>query len=140
MKKTPVNKGKRILAVLLGIIWGILVVIAAYDVIEIYTYNPYYVSAADYTAKKILSKDYGRIYSTIQSDVIENFDFEEHPEYKELKAMHDYIEAAAQYRMYSENGLPDKAAYYKEKMDKAQTGFGKLDFTVKDIDRMLGIE
>ena len=140
MKKAPKNKGKRILAVLLGIIWGIMVVIAAYDVIEIYTYNPFYVSGADYTAKKVLSKDYGGIYYSIHNDITQDFDFEERSEYKELKAIHDYIEAAAQYRMYSENSLPDKAAYYKAKMDEAKNGFGELDFTVKDIDIMLGFK
>ena len=140
MKKSPVNKGKRILAVILGIIWGILVVVAIYDVVEIYTYNPIYVSGADYTAKKILSKDYGQIYYTIHSDVAQDFDFENHPEYDELIAMHDYIEAAAQYRMYSENGLTDKANIYKERMDEAKARFGGLDFTVNDIDKMIGLK
>ena len=140
MKKAPKNKGKRILAVLLGIIWAILVVIAVYDVVEIYTYNPFYVTGADYTAKKVLSKDYGGIYYSIHNDVTQDFDFEERTEYTELKAMHDYIEAAAQYRMYKENSLSDKAEYYKAKMDEAKTRFGELDFTVKDIDQMLGIE
>ena len=140
MKKSPKNKGKRILAVLLGIIWGILVVIAVYDVVEIYTYNPFYVSGADYTAKKVLSKDYGSIYNTIHSDVTQDFDFESRPEYNELKAIHDYIEAAAQYRMYSENGLTDKADRYKARMDEAKSRLGQLLFTVKDMNEMIGLK
>ncbi|MBO4678496.1 MAG: hypothetical protein J5626_02405 [Lachnospiraceae bacterium] len=140
MKKSPKNKGKRVLAVLLGIIWGILVVIAVYDVVEIYSYNPFYVSGADYTAKKVLGKDYGAIYSTIHSDVTQNFDFEARPEYTELKAIHDYLEAAAQYRMYSENGLTDKAARYKERMDEARTRLGGFDFTAEDMDKMVGLK
>ena len=140
MKKSPINKGKRVLAVILGIIWGILVVIAIYDVVEIYSYNPIYVSGADYTAKKILSKDYGQIFNTIHNDVGQDFDFESHPEYNELKAIHDYLEAAAQYRMYSENGLTDKANIYKERMDEAKTRLGELEFTAEDMDKMLGLK
>jgi len=140
MKKRPINKGKRVLAVILGIIWGILAVIAVYDVVEIYSYNPYYVSGADYTAKKVLAKDYGAIYYTIHSDVAQDFDFEARPEYNELKAIHDYVEAAAQYRMYSENNQSDKAARYKERMDEARKRLGKLAFTASDMDKMIGLK
>ncbi|MBR5897108.1 MAG: hypothetical protein IKZ39_05780 [Lachnospiraceae bacterium] len=142
MKKTPRNKGKRVLAVILGIIWGILVVITAYDVVKIYTYTPYYYSSsgAEYTAKKVLSKDYGSIYSTVQNDISQDFEFEEYPAFNELKAIHDYIEAAAQYRMYNENGINDKAARYKERMDEAKTRLGKFAFTVQDMNEMLGIK
>ena len=140
MKKAPKNKGKRVLAVLLGIIWGILVVITVYDVVEIYSYNPFYVSGADYTAKKVVAKDYGSIYYTIHSDVTQDFDFESRPEYNELKAIHDYLEAGAQYRMFAEDGQTEKAARYKERMDEAKTRLGELDFTAKDMDKMLGIK
>ena len=140
MKKTPINKGKRVLAVILGIIWAILVVIAVYDVVEIYTYNPVYYSGTEYTVKRVMAKDYGSIYNTIHNDVIQDFDFEAYPEYNELKAIHDYLESAAQYRMYSENGITDKAAGYKERMEEAKTRLGKLDFTAEDMDKMLGLK
>ncbi len=142
MKKNPINKGKRILAFLLGIIWAILVVVTVYDLVEInnYSYHNRSYSGAEYAAKGILTKEYGSLYRKIQSDMSENIDVENRPEYREVLAIHDYIEAGAHYKIYSENGMPDKAARYKEKMEEASKNFGGLDFTIDDLNGLLGLE
>ncbi|MCR5720729.1 MAG: hypothetical protein K6G72_00055 [Lachnospiraceae bacterium] len=142
MKKNPINKGKRILAFLLGIIWAILVVVTVYDLVEINNFNYYRrsYSGAEYAARGILTKEYGSLYRRIQSDMGENIDVENRPEYKEVLAIHDYIEAGAHYKIYSENGMTERAARYKEKMEEAYKNFGELDFTIDDLNKLLGLE
>jgi len=140
MKKSPKNKGKRVLAVILGIIWGILVVIAAYDVVEIYTYNSSYYMGADYTARYVLAKDYGRIYQRMENDLTSGLNTEVHTEYAEVAAIHDFIEAGAQYKMYKDNGMTERANMYKAKMEEAKSRLGGFTFTVKDMEEMLGIK
>ncbi len=142
MKKNPINKGKRILAFLLGIIWAILVVVTVYDLVEINNFNYYRrsYSGAEYAARGILTKEYGSLYRRIQSDMGENIDVENRPEYKEVLAIHDYIEAGTHYKIYSENGMTERAARYKEKMEEAYKNFGELDFTIDDLNKLLGLE
>ena len=142
MKKNPINKGKRILAFLLGIIWAILVVVTVYDLVEINNFNYYRrsYSGAEYAAKGILTKEYGSLYRRIQSDMGDNIDVENRPEYREVLAIHDYIEAGAHYKIYSENGMTERAARYKEKMEEAYKNFGELDFTIDDLNKLLGLE
>lgn len=142
MKKNPINKGKRILAFLLGVIWAILVVVTVYDLVEINNYNYYRrsYSGAEYAARGILTKEYGSLYRRIQSDMGDNIDVENRPEYREVLAIHDYIEAGAHYKIYSENGMTERAARYKEKMEEAFKNFGELDFTIDDLNKLLGLE
>lgn len=142
MKKNPINKGKRILAFLLGIIWAILVVVTVYDLVEINNFNYYRrsYSGAEYAARGILTKEYGSLYRRIQSDMGDNIDVENRPEYREVLAIHDYIEAGAHYKIYSENGMTERAARYKEKMEEAFKNFGELDFTIDDLNKLLGLE
>lgn len=142
MKKNPINKGKRILAFLLGIIWAILVVVTVYDLVEINNYNYYTRSypGAEYAARSVLTKEYGRLYRRVQSDMSENVDAENLPEYREVLAIHDYIEAGAHYKMYSENGMTERAAVFKERMEEASKNFGGLDFTIDDLNKLLGLK
>ena len=142
MKKNPINKGKRILAFLLGIIWAILVVVTVYDLVEInnFSYNTRSYSGAEYAAKAVLTKEYGTLYRRIQADMESNIDAEKLPEYREVLAIHDYIEAGAHYKIYSENGMPEKAARCKEKMEEVSKNFGGLDFTIDDLNKLLGLE
>ena len=76
----------------------------------------------------------------MQSDLIDNLDTDKQTEYAEVLAVHDYIEAAAQYKMYKDNGITDMANRYKERMDDAKNCLGGFDFTAGDIDKILGIK
>jgi len=124
---------------IMAIVWSIMAIILAANIVRFLTYESNYVSDPEYTVKEVISQRYGTIYNTVMNDVDGNIDSAEHSEFRELVAIMHYTQAAGQYRIYKENDMPDRAAYYKEKMDNAVPNLGKLDFTKDEIDEMLGI-
>ncbi len=138
MARVRSNRGKKTLAVILGLIWGIIVAVIVADLYMMFNYKPNYYSSAVRMADKVSSKTYGQLYGMMQNDLVDNLDTDKQTEYAEVLAIHDYMEAAAQYRMYSENGISDMAARYKERMDEAESRMGGLDFAADDIDKIIG--
>ena len=134
------NKGKKVLAVILGLIWGIIVAVLVADLYMMFNYKPTYYSSATRIADKITTKAYGQLYATMHADLIDNLDTDKQTEYAEVLAVHDYMEAVAQYKMYRDNGITDLANRYKERMDEAKSRLGGFDFTAGDIDKILGLK
>lgn len=140
MARVRNNKGKNGLAIVLGLIWGIIVAVIVADLYMMFNYKPSYYSSATRISDRIMSKEYGQLYTTMQSDLIDNLDTNKQTEYAEVLAIHDYLEAAAQYKMYRDNGITDYADRYKERMEDAKSRLGGFDFTAGDIDKILGIK
>ncbi len=138
-KSTNKRKGKG-LAVVLGIIWGIMLVVLAFSIKHIFSYREdNYYSNPEYIFNYVVSEQYGTIYTRVQNMVEAGVKKGNHPEYDELLAIHDYMEAAAQYKMYSSVNDSTKASKYKEEMEKAKAALGKLDFTAAEMDKALGL-
>lgn len=139
MRNSKSKKGNK-LAVVLGLIWGILLVVLAVSIKNIFTYrNEKYVQSPEYILNSVISGDYGNIYTRVQKLIEGGFTEEELPEYRELFAIHDYLEAAAGYKIYEKNGLADKASLYQKRMDEASDKLGGLEFTASEIDKALGL-
>ncbi len=138
MKKLKIEPVKRPLATVLGIVWGIVIVVLAVSIYGIFNYDQgtYYSKPEFYTAE-VLGKDYGMIYSGMDSFEKNVRDVKNHPEYGELIAVRDYVENFARYRMYTENGDGEKASKYLEAMNDAKTRLKALDFTVEEIEKLL---
>lgn len=138
-EKKNKKKGKG-LAVVLGIIWGIMLVVLAFSVKNIFSFREdYYYSNPEYIFNYIVSEEYGSIYNRIQNMIETGIKGGNHPEYDELIAIHAYMEAGAQYKMYSAGNDMNKAAKYKAEMEKAKAALGKLDFTAAEMDKALGL-
>lgn len=138
-EKKNKKKGKG-LAVVLGIIWGIMLVVLAFSVKNIFSFREdYYYSNPEYIFNYIVSEEYGSIYNRIQNMIETGIKGGNHPEYDELIAIHDYMEAGAQYKMYSAGNDMNKAAKYKAEMEKAKAALGKLAFTAAEMDKALGL-
>ncbi len=139
MRSKNKEKTHKKLAIFLGIIWGIMLVVYLRSVYGIFHYDEsrIYYSDATYLAGDIVVGNYGSLYSRIDSMVGDGADFTEHPEYSELAAIHDYMEALTLYRMYSENGIEDLAAKNLARMDEARSRMGGLDFAAEDLNKIL---
>lgn len=134
------RKSRYKLPVFLGIIWAIMLIVYCVSVYKIFHYDsvPYY-SNPEYLMGDVTLKQYGNIYQRVDDMLSSNLTAEELPEYTELVAIHDYIEAAGLYRIYSENGLDELADRNKERMESAKAGFGKLSFAIEEIDEAIGL-
>ena len=121
----------------MGIIWGILAATFVAQLYSAFNYKPGYYSSATRVVNYVAGKDYGQIYGTLHYDLLDNLDTEKQSEYKEVLAIHDYLEAAAQYKMYHEAGYTELAERHLARMNEAKTRLGELDFTAEDIDKIL---
>lgn len=126
------------LAVVLGIVWGIMIVVIGVSVFRIFNYDrSMYYSDPTYHSDEILMKNYGAIYSSMNSLLSSGNDLKGHSEYDELIALHDYVESCAYFRMYTENGETEKALKYYTAMEEAKSRMGDLDFTASEIDDLI---
>ncbi len=139
--KLPKSKRNTVFAIVLGIVWGVLIVLYTRCIYSIYNYKEeVYHPKIDYIADEVLKEQYGSLYSRMDSIMRDGVNRHDNPEYTELIAVHDYLEAAALYRMYKENGLKVEADRYLERMNAAKVRLGELDFSAGEMDGMLGIE
>ena len=139
MHTQPKNKRRKGFAIFLGIVWGIMLVFyakTAYDIMN-YRNEIYYPDPVSMAYETVVG-NYGGIYSRIDELIKQGVDIDDHTEYSELNAVHDYMEALANYRIYSKNGLSEQAAKNLALMDEAKSRMGGLDFAAKDIDAILG--
>lgn len=133
------ERSHRILPIVLGIIWGIMLVLYIRSIYGIFHYDQTYNYYSDptYSVDDAIVGNYGEIYTRIDNLIENRSDLDLHTEYSELAAIHDYLEAAVHHRMYSENGLDDLAAKNLARMDEARSRMGGLDFVADDIDSTL---
>ena len=133
------ERSHRTLPIVLGVIWGIMLVLYVRSIYGIFHYDQTYNYYSDptYSVDEAVVGNYGAIYSRIDNMIESRSDFDLHTEYSELVAIHDYLEAAVHHRMYSENGLDDLAAKNLARMDEARSRMGGLDFVADDIDSTL---
>lgn len=84
---------------------------------------------------------YGRYCSMVEA-VYQNRvnGAKETAEMKEMYGIADYFEAASLYHAYEQSGEQDKAATFKEKMEKAQNMMGDFSYVKEDIDQKLLIQ
>lgn len=120
----------------MAVIWSLIIVIALIDVYRINNYNRYRYYDPEYTIREIIASRYISVYDEMLNVSSRSKTIDTHHEYSELMAIKNYIGAKGQYKIYEENNMPEKAAYYKAIMDEAEKGFGKLDFAIDEIDKM----
>ncbi|MBP5152193.1 MAG: hypothetical protein ILP13_04700 [Lachnospiraceae bacterium] len=126
------------LPVFLGIIWGVMLVCftGLYYKITHYDRSPY-VGKPSYLASEVIAEQYGGLYERVDNLLRSGMLPEEHPEYAELVALHDYVENCAFYVMYSVNGDEEKKAKYMEALKEARARMGDLEFAADEITHLL---
>lgn len=135
-----IGKKEKVFAVVMGIVWGILIVVFICSVNKILHYGKsYYFRNPEYILEYVVKGDYGNIYWEMDGMLICGMDVKDYPEYKELTAMRDYMEGAVHEKMYRDNGMEELANRYQEKKDKAIKDFGELSFAKEEIDEALGL-
>ena len=134
MKNTE-NKAIRFGAILLGAIWGVMLFLYGVNLVKIFNYKPtVYTGNYNYIAESVLSGDYGSLYLRMQNFAEDDGDLKKNPEYTELMAVHDYLEAAALLKMYKERGIDDLAKKYEIRLEEAKDGLEHLALCTEYID------
>ena len=137
MQKFKSNHG---FAIFLGVIWGIMAVVYFFSIKSVFTYdNSYSYTNPEYVLGAMMEENYGGAYQRTEAMLTYGLEVSKHPECKEIVAEHDYMEAAALYRIYFSEGLTELADKYKARMDEASSNLGKISYITKEIDAALGL-
>lgn len=132
MNTTKQNKNSSF-PVIMGIIWGIIISMSVWITVSILTYEIEPYRSNDLLLNSICSEAYGKLYNSLSYDLKDGLSVKKNPEYKEMIATAGYIEAAGQYRMYKENNMESKAAYYEKKMQDYRSDMGRLGYLTEKI-------
>lgn len=133
------KRRKNPLAVFLGIIWSFILVgyIVFFADLFLVSDNYTYEIGADYLIRRVSEQNYSQIYDSVQNTVYQSEEQMANPEYAEIMAISDYVEAAFRHKAYAENGQTELANMFYEKMILAKSRMGKLDFAAADIDERI---
>ena len=80
--------------------------------------------------------DYVSAWQDVQSNRAAGKTGEKEPGYVLPYAVADYFEAASYYAVYEESGDTEKAADYREEMERAYEKMGELQFMAEEIDAL----
>ncbi len=86
---------------------------------------------------RLKEEDFGSLVTIYHSNVA--MGYEDKKELQDYYGIARYYEAAANYKMYLENGEPEKAEREKLKMEEAADDFGELYFVKDKIDVKLAL-
>lgn len=139
MKSDKQNK-KSIFPVIMGIIWGFLIVNSIFLVLSIYDYDDRFYAKAGDIASNITSEEFAQLSTSVGLQLNNGMTLEEEPEYTELVAIRNYFDSASQYHMYTEDNQTDKAQYYYNKMQESKKDLGRFDYLADKINRRFDIE
>lgn len=125
-------------AIVIGIIWGLILVnLFAFAIfskrVDVYYHDP------QYMADSLMSRQYADLYTSYSNLIYYDVDVNKYTEYIEMEAVYDYLQAAGQYKVYADNGFEEQAQRYKSKMDDAALRMGGLTYVPAEINEMLGI-
>ena len=95
-----------------------------------------YTAEADDILRELNRGRYVEAWNDVRSNRMQGVTEDKHPEYALPYAAADYYEARSLYTAYRAAGERDRAAYYKNEMEEAYDGMGKIQFLADEIDEM----
>lgn len=140
MSRTKNKKKEKMgvtLPIVLGIVWGILIVSLAYGLYKINTPHKMYMPKTKYMIEDLARKDYGAYYNETYNLIYGGFDEEVNTEYREILEVKRYMESMVQYKLYKETGDSDQASYYYKRANQAKEKCGGLGFALDNFDERL---
>lgn len=134
------SKSRKGLAVLLGIIWGIMIIAYFFSIRSMLSYHKeHFYADPEYILGSLIEEDYGGAYVKTEDMLDFGLKVSDNQQYAEVVAEHDYMEAAALFKVYAGEGMDDLASKYKEKMEDAKRRLGGLSYVSEEIDAVLGL-
>ena len=127
-------------AIFLGVVWAIIVGLFTFSIGRIWNYEEAYYPVTKYFYTSLAQHDFGSFYDRYSSLLYSHIDESVATEYKEIKALGRYEQAAIMYGVYKEHGMEEKAEYHRQDMDKARKDLGALAYATEEIDAICGIE
>lgn len=140
MQSKSKNKPKRTLfPVLMGIIWGILIVVFVLVTKSIRTRKDsycYLVGAVNH----FTNEEYGQFVRSVIIQKTGGLYDEKKPEMGVVDPLCRYMEAAGMYKIYVQSGDAKKADYYRAKMNSCREELDRYEEFADWLDRYLELE
>ncbi len=140
MQTRSKNKSKRtVFPVLMGIIWGILIVVFILITKSIRTRTESY-CYLDGAVNCLANEEYGQFVRSVMIQRTSGLYDDKKPDMGVIDPISHYMEAAGMYKMYVQSGDVKKADYYRAKMNSCREKMGRYAECADWIDRYLNLE
>lgn len=123
-----------ILGIILGIVWGLLVVVLVAKKEKIVGEDTYYITDA-YLLNNIESQNFSRFRDSAEMVREYGEPKEDTKVHYEIMACADYIDALACLKVYHDAGDKEMTDYYMGKLEAALNEMGSLTFVAREINQ-----
>lgn len=138
--KKKKNKKPVSFEVVLGFIWGMLIIITLGITVSVHTNRTGYMIDLNTFADSLAEGNYAQVHEYAMQNLCKNSSVNNREENQLVYSVADYFEAASFYKMCLETGDSERAEKYLALMNEAKENTGYLDYAISDINSRFGIE